>query len=124
MSMFKKLFGGNKNEFFIELDESKAPKAETQTVAPAEVAPTPAVETEPVVATEKPASKKTSVKSKAKATPKVEAAPVMVAPAPVKFEPTEVKFATQTFAPSLSRRNPGPSLDKFKAMARESKSVR
>jgi hypothetical protein len=41
MSMFKKLFGGNKNEFFIELDESKAPKAESP--APAEVAPAPAV---------------------------------------------------------------------------------
>lgn len=117
MSMFKKLFGGNKNEFFVELDESKAPKAEVQ-------APAPVAKAEPVVAPEKPASKKTSVKSKAKATPKVEAAPVMVAPTPVKVEPTEVKFATQTFAPSLSRRNPGPSLDKFKAMARESKSVR
>ena len=115
--MFKKLFGGNKNEFFVELDESKTPKAETQTVAPAE-------KSEPVVAIEKPTSMKTSVKSKGKASKKVDAAPVMVAPAPVKVEPTEVKFATQTFAPSLSRRNPGPSLDKFKAMARESKSVR
>jgi hypothetical protein len=120
--MFKNLFGGKKNEFFVELDESKAPKAEVPTSS--EVAPAPAVKAEPVAATEKPASKKTSVKSKAKATPKVEAAPVKVAPAPVKVEPTEVKFATQTFAPSLSRRNPGPSLDKFKAMARESKSVR
>jgi hypothetical protein len=115
--MFKNLFGGKKNEFFVELDESKAPKAESQAVAPA-------VKTEPVVATEKKVAKKASVKSKEKETKKVDAPPVKVASAPIKVEPTEVKFATQTFAPSLSRRNPGPSLDKFKAMARESKSVR
>ena len=120
--MFKNLFGGKKSEFFVELDESKAPKAEVSTSS--EVVPTPAVKTEPVATTAKKAPKKTSVKSKEKATQKVDAAPVMVASAPVKVEPTEVKFATQTFAPSLSRRNPGPSLDKFKVMARESKSVR
>lgn len=115
--MLKNLFGGKKKEFFVELDESKAPKQE----APA-VAPEAPVAAETVKETPKPAttSKKTSVKSKAPSTQPAPA-PAVVA-APKKAEPTEVAFASKNpIIPTLARRTPGPSLNKYKEMARQTK---
>ncbi len=120
--MLKNLFGGKKKEFFIELDDFKTPTPE------AKVDSVPAPTTETVVKTKEPASKakQKSDKNKAKDTKKVasEITPVVVPAKAVKVEPTEVQFATQYFASNSSRRTPGPSLAKFKEMARQSKSVK
>lgn len=122
--MLKNLFGGKKKEFFIELDESKASPSEIKT-APVTPVKTETVAEKPKAETPKTDSNKTSVKAKATKKKAVsEPAPVVVASKPAKVEPTEVKFATQSFPSSLSRRNPGPSLNKFKEMARQSKAVR
>ncbi|BFM40259.1 hypothetical protein [Synechocystis sp. LKSZ1] len=119
--MLKKLFGGKKEEFFIQLDETNAKSAE-----PADVAPTPeapVAETEVTEAPEAPAkAKKTSIKKSAKQiAPAAPAKPAPVAAA-AKVEPQQVEFATQyLLTQTLVRRQPGPSLNKFKAMARQVK---
>jgi hypothetical protein len=113
--MLKKLFGG-KNEFYVQLDENQTVTPETPTAEP-----TPA----PVaVASEAPAkSKKTSVKKSAKAPAEIKApepAPVVV-PKP-KVDPAQVAFASADPVPqNIARRGPGPSLNKFKEMARQVK---
>ncbi|HAC62350.1 MAG TPA: hypothetical protein DCF68_02150 [Cyanothece sp. UBA12306] len=130
------LFGGKKEEFFLELDESKAvqsaPSAEAKKSEPEpEVVPAAtsevATETTTEVAPQAQKTKKTSVKKAAKKTTKKET----VTPATVaaemtngkvakKEEPKEVEFATKYFiVPTGSRRRPGPSLNSFKTMARE-----
>lgn len=123
--MLKKLFGGKKDEFFIQLDESKDAKAPQPKAEPKpEAAPAPVAVEAPPAEAPQPApaqSKKTSIKKeskKAKAEPAKEAAPVPAAPAP-KPQPTQVEFATKyLITDSLARRQPGPSLNKFKEMAR------
>lgn len=115
--MLKNLFG-KKKEFFVELDDSKAPKQEEPVVTPE----APATVAETATEAPKPAttSKKTSVKSK---TPSAQPAPALkVVAAPKKAEPTEVAFASKNvIIPTLARRTPGPSLDKYKEMARQTK---
>jgi len=112
--MLKKLFGGKKEEFFIQLDESQ----DAKTPEPkAEPAPAPVAVEAPPAEGAPAKSKKTSVK-KAKAEPAKEVAPAPVAPAP-KPQPTQVEFATKyLITDSMARRQPGPSLNKFKEMAR------
>lgn len=130
--MFKKLFGGKKNEFFLELDDSK----NGQTSKPAEAkkpAAKPAAKAEVAdqQVTEEKAkaknSKKTSVKKAAKKEV-AKSATAPVTPAAMngnvakKAEPTEVEFATKyLIMPTGSRRRPGPSLNAFKDMARQAK---
>ncbi len=120
--MLKNLFGGKKKEFFVELDESKAPKQEEPVVTPEAPAAAEAVTEAPKPAT---TSKKTSVKktnTTAKAKDPQPAPAPTVAPAPKKVEPTEVAFASKNLIiPTLARRTPGPSLDKYKEMARQTK---
>ncbi|MEB3160745.1 MAG: hypothetical protein VKL20_04720 [Synechocystis sp.] len=117
--MLKKLFGG-KDEFFVQLDESQTPAPET-TVS--ESAPEPAaVVSEPPDQTKKTAVKKSAKKSaKAPVTTKApEPAPV-AAPKP-KLDPAQVAFASADPIPqNIARRGPGPSLNKFKEMARQVK---
>jgi hypothetical protein len=113
--MLKKLFGA-KQEFYVQLDESQAPAQVEEVdvaIVKSEVAP---VET--------PAPKKTSVKKKsaAKAAAPVET-PAPVAPAPkAKVDPSQVAFASGDPIPqNVARRTPGPSLNRFKEMARQVK---
>jgi hypothetical protein len=120
--MLKKLFGGKKDEFFIQLDETNAKPAEPAAVAPVSEAPVAKTEvTEVTEAPKTPAkAKKSSIKKSAKET--APAAPVAPVAAPAKIEPQQVEFATQyLLTQTLVRRQPGPSLDKFKAMARQVK---
>lgn len=111
--MLKNLFGGKKNEFFIQLDETG--------VQPAE--PTPVAKVEVTAAPEAPAkAKKTSIKKSAKQTAPAAPAPSTPVSTPTKPEPQQVEFATQyLLTQTLVRRQPGPSLNKFKAMARQVK---
>ncbi|AIE72655.1 MULTISPECIES: hypothetical protein [unclassified Synechocystis] len=118
--MLKKLFGAKK-EFYVQLDETQAPaKVEEVDVAEvqAEVAP---VETSAPAPTKKTSIKKKSVK-KAE-TPLESPAPVAVAPAPkAKVDPSQVAFASGDPIPqNVARRTPGPSLNRFKEMARQVK---
>lgn len=118
--MLKNLFGGKKKEFFIELDDSKAPKQEAPAAAPEAtvVAETAAEAPKPATTSKKTSVKKTNTTAKA---PEAAPAPT-VAPAPKKAEPTEVAFASKNvIIPTLARRTPGPSLDKYKEMARQTK---
>lgn len=125
--MFKKLFGGKKEEFFLELDESKQAKpAETKKPAAEPVAKAAVVEEK---ATEDKSKAKNSKKTSVKKVAKKEAAKSATAPATPatmngkvakKVEPTEVEFATKyLIMPTGSRRRPGPSLNTFKNMARQ-----
>lgn len=128
--MLKKLFGGKKEQFFAQIDESQLATAEA--LAQAEVTPEPvAIVEETVIVAEKtvvaetsaPKTKKTSVKkSKAAKTAKTTVAqtlaPAVNAPAPV--DPKEVAGASQyLITQTLSRRLPGPSLNKYKDIARQ-----
>ncbi|MEA5509714.1 hypothetical protein VB715_08050 [Crocosphaera sp. UHCC 0190] len=127
----KLLRRGKKEEFFLELDESKGvPPAEvsvtaaTETPAPQAEIVAVVVEEESTKAEGKKKSKKTSVKKAAK---KQDPKPEVVAPMPVvvkKQEPQEVEFATKFFMVPTSRRRPGPSLNTFKTMARQVKTPR
>jgi hypothetical protein len=130
LSMLKKLFGGKKEQFFAQIDESQLATAEAP--AQAEVTPEPvAVVEEPVVIaaetvvaeTPAPKAKKTPVKkSKAAKTAKTTVAPTPapVAKAPAPVDPKEVAFASQyLITQTLSRRLPGPSLNKYKDIARQ-----
>ncbi|AGF51909.1 sll1873 [Synechocystis sp. PCC 6803] len=118
--MLKKLFGAKK-EFYVQLDESQAP-------AQVEEADVAIVKSE-VAPVEKPApttSKKTSIKKKSatKAAAPVETpASAPVAPAPkAKVDPSQVAFASGDPIPqNVARRTPGPSLNRFKEMARQVK---
>jgi len=105
--MFK-LFGRNKNgkkeNFFLELKE------DTPTAQPVK---------EEVVATEVPvakAVKKEETKAPAAKAVKKEETKAPVAKAVKKTEPVVVA-SSDAIAQTLSRRLPGPSLNKFKAMA-------
>jgi len=117
--MLKKLFGGKK-EFYVQLDDSQTAAPE---VAKAESAPKPeaAVSEAPTPAK----APKTSAKKAAKApveakTTATESTPV-VAPKP-QAKPTQVAFASADPIPqNIARRGPGPSLNKFKEMARQVK---
>ena len=122
--MLNKLFGGKKNEFYAQLDESQVVQAPPQEEKAAPVAAIAESETKPEAVAATPAvapapkSKKTSVKKNKTASQP--AAPATPAPAPVvkRPEPTQVEFATKyLITPTLSRRLPGPSLNKFKEMA-------
>lgn len=125
--MPKKLFGGKKEQFFAQIDESQLATAEA--LAQAEVTPEPvAIVEETVIVAEKtvvaetsaPKTKKTSVKKSkaAKTTVAQTLAPVVNAPAPV--DPKEVAGASQyLITQTLSRRLPGPSLNKYKDIARQ-----
>jgi hypothetical protein len=132
--MFKKLFSGKKDAYFLELDESKSQQpAKDKTEAPAKP-----VEEKKAAPVEAKKTKKTSVKDNgqnAKAAP----APVPKASAPAasdpeaiikaavsksngKVDPQTVQFAEKyLMMPTMSRRKPGPSLDMFKNMARQVK---
>jgi hypothetical protein len=121
--MFKGLFGGKKQEFFVELKEdAKTEATEVKTETPVKVAEPQAVETTPETANGKAPkatkSKKTSVKKAAK-TEAPQEPKVAVAPVVKKEEPKEVEFATQFFMVPTSRRRPGPSLNTFKELARQ-----
>lgn len=116
--MLKKLFGAKK-EFYVQLDESQAPtQVEEVDVAIVES------EVAPVEPPAPNASKKTSIKKKsaAKAAAPVEA-PAPVTPAPkAKVDPSQVAFASGDPIPqNVARRTPGPSLNRFKEMARQVK---
>lgn len=123
--MLKKLFGGKKEQFFAQIDESQVAQPE----APAQPEVTPelvAVVEETVVAeTPAPKAKKTSVKkSKAAKTATTTVtptpAPAPVAKAPASVDPKEVAFASEyLITQTLSRRLPGPSLNKYKDIARQ-----
>ncbi|WP_013321185.1 hypothetical protein [Gloeothece verrucosa] len=145
--MLKKIFGGKKSDYYLELKEdaspakpevSAEPSAQESPSAPAE---TPAVEEKPAEPVAKSAkSKKTSVKSKKAAAPKEKAPETasesvpLVTSFPVsaatssqngKAEPQEVAFASKyLLTPTLGRRLPGPSLNTFKSMARQVKKPR
>jgi hypothetical protein len=114
--MLKKLLSGKKDEFFVQLDDNQtASVAEPSAEAPS-AAPEPAAVT--ATKTAKPAQKTAKKKTSA---PKQAPAPVVVAPAP-KPQPTQVEFATKyLITDTLVRRQPGPSLNKFKEMARNLK---
>jgi hypothetical protein len=117
--MFKKLFGG-KNEFFVQLDDSQTPAPQ---------APAPESTPEPVAAVSDtpPQAKKTSIKKSAKKAAKAPAETKAPEPAPVvvpkaKLDPAQVAFASADPIPqNIARRGPGPSLNKFKEMARQVK---
>ena len=119
--MLNKLFGGKKNEFYAQLDESQVVQAPppAETAAPVAAIAEPAAKPEAVAETPAaPKGKKTSIKKNK--TVSQPAAPATPAPAPVvkRPEPTQVEFATKyLITPTLSRRLPGPSLNKFKEMA-------
>jgi len=113
--MLKKLLSGKKDEFFVQLDDT-----DTVNVAKSSSEAPSSPEAAPVTATKtaKPAQK--TAKKKAVA-PQQAPAPVVVAPAP-KPQPTQVEFATKyLITDTLVRRQPGPSLNKFKEMARNLK---
>ncbi|GBF82551.1 hypothetical protein [Aphanothece sacrum] len=126
--MFKGLFGGKKQEFFLELKEDKKTEASKVKIeAPVQVAEPQAVETVAETANGKAPkatkSKKTSVKKAAKIEAPQEQK-VAVAPVVKKEEPKEVEFATNFLILPTSRRLPGPSLNAFKDLARQVKTRR
>lgn len=138
--MFKNLFGGKKNEFFLQIDESEESKPVAQVSAEL---PKPVEQTEAEAAEEK---KPEPVKAQSTQTKKESKQPVEVAPAPAAPSafPTwdapdwvkamyktngkeaevkvEITFATQHLMPApSSRRRPGPSMKMFMDMARQAK---
>ncbi|MBF2019015.1 MAG: hypothetical protein IGR93_02595 [Hydrococcus sp. C42_A2020_068] len=147
--MFKNLFGGKKDAYFLELDENKSQQpAKDKTEAPAkpveekkaESSQASEVKSPKAAPVEAKKTKKTSVKNNgqnAEAAPE----PTPKASAPAASDPEAIiraavfkkdsngKVGTQTvqFAdkylmmPTMSRRKPGPSLDMFKNMARQVK---
>ncbi|MGK7931718.1 MAG: hypothetical protein AB4041_09830 [Microcystaceae cyanobacterium] len=129
--MIQKLFGGKKQEYFLELNDAKG------TQSPEEPVKSPKIEAEPTKTESQPKAKavekaekpaKTSKKSaKTVSQPKKETEPT---PTPVpestqsngKTDPQSAEFATKyLLVPTGSRRRPGPSLNTFKTMAREVK---
>lgn len=127
MQMLKKLFGGKK-DFYAQLDEKQAPEAsadpvtavateEAQEASPESSAPTKTASKK--TSTQKKSAKKTAKTPAPEATPE----PVAVAPGPkTKPDPSQVAFASGDPVPqNIARRNPGPSLNRFKDMARQVK---
>jgi hypothetical protein len=132
LSMLKKLFGGKKEQFFAQIDESQLATVEAPDQAEVKPEPVVVVEEPVVIAAETvvaetpaPKAKKTPVKkSKAAKTAKTTVAPTPapapVAKAPAPVDPKEVAFASQyLITQTLSRRLPGPSLNKYKDIARQ-----
>ncbi len=120
--MLKKLFGAKK-DFFVQLDENDAPVSvavEETVVAVVEPEEAPA-ETAP----KKTSAKKKSAKKAVKTSAPVETSEpeVVAVPTPkVKMDPSQVAFASADPVPqNVARRNPGPSLNRFKEMARQVK---
>lgn len=133
--VFNKLFGFKKTEYFVDLEDD-TPTTEAQkpqaapAVAPAAPAPVAPAATETAEAEVKPAtsktSKKTSIKSQKSAKKAPDASNGQVAQLPVappKPAPVLVTFAPDNLMPTPNpyRRRPGPSMNQFKAMAREVK---
>jgi outer membrane biosynthesis protein TonB len=138
VGLIKKVFGGGKNDFYLELEEKKdtataevkQPEPEAVT-APVEEKPAePAAEAP--VSEEQPAEPKTKKKSaKKQASVKAEtpqpqpvssAAMIAAAVSSKETQPEAVKtFATNFLmpAPTKYRRRPGPSLKMFQDMARQ-----
>lgn len=145
LEMFKKLFGGQKSAYFLELDESKNPQPE-KVKEEAKAKPVEEKKAEPakVTASEKPkaepakATKKNSVKEDAKVAPAPkETKPPISDPEEIikaavfknssngKVNPAAVSFASNdSITSTMSRRRPGPSLNMFKNMARQVKSAK
>lgn len=134
--VFNKLFGFKKTEYFVDLEDDTATPAPQKPAAPATpaapAAPAPVVQAETAETEAKPAaaqtskSKKTSIKSQkgAKAAPATNnGQAASLPPAPPKPEPVLVTFAPDNLMPIANpyRRRPGPSMNQFKAMAREVK---
>lgn len=132
--ILNKLFSFKKTEYFVDLEDDTAtskaqqpqaaPAVAAAPAAPAPVATTEAVETEVKPATK--TSKKTSIKSQKVAQKAPDASNGQVAQlpaAPPKPAPVLVTFAPDNLMPTPNpyRRRPGPSMNQFKAMAREVK---
>ncbi len=110
--MLKKLFGGKKDEFFIQMDDSKTPIAKAPEIKAPVESPEPKVEALAAPKSTKKSIQKTATKA---------SAPTVEIPAP-RPEPVQVEFANQyLITQTLVRRLPGPSLNKFKDMARQVK---
>jgi hypothetical protein len=151
--MFKKLFGGQKSAYFLELDESKnqqpeqaKEEAKAQEKAPAKPVEEKKAEPAKATAPEQPkaettkakATKKTSVKENSKAAPAPkETKPAVADPEEIiraavfknssngKVDSAAVSFASNgSITPTMSRRRPGPSLNMYKNMARQVKSAK
>jgi hypothetical protein len=131
--MFKKFFGKKNDGFYMQADDTSAPKAEAAPAAVAKaVETTSAVVTETkevatVVAEAAPVSGKTSIKKEKKVKekkakddqPAAETAPVLAVAAP-----TVTNFATDylvTPAVAGNRRRPGANMKSFMSMAQEVK---
>ena len=131
--MFKKLFGGQKDTYFLEINENKQEKQTTaETEKPAK--PVEEKKAEPVKAKK---AQKTSTKSDAngkQTAPAPASKPVVSAPEDIiktaiaksssngKADAQDAQFATKyVMLPTMSRRRPGPSLNMFKDMARQAK---
>jgi len=123
--ILKRLGIGKKSEYFLEAeplssDEMKAHTAPDAVSVPVEP---PVVSESPTVEPKQKKSKKAKADESAapsSATPAPQAAPKPASKPVSKPEPTPVNFATdyllQTNTP---RRRPGPSLDRFKTMAKQ-----
>ncbi len=144
--MLKKLFGGKKNDFYLELKEesqgkpaetskataSNGTKAAAQAPAPepkTEAAPAPEAKTEATPAPEaktKKKSNKVSIKERKKSeqakAPAPAPAPAPVAKATPKLPP-ETAFASKYLIPTNTngRRRPGANMNAFLDMARQVK---
>ncbi|MGK7946229.1 MAG: hypothetical protein AB4058_17345 [Microcystaceae cyanobacterium] len=147
--MIQKLFGGKKETYFLEIEETNGTKAPEPSAKAPEIAAEPAkvesqpttpvvekatepakVESQPTTpVVEKAAPPAKSSKKSAKKVSKAKTEPT-VAPTPPtvstesngQAEPKNVEFATKyLLVPTGSRRRPGPSLNKFKDMARDVK---
>ncbi|MFM1843144.1 MAG: hypothetical protein RLZZ490_1886 [Cyanobacteriota bacterium] len=117
--MLKKLFGG-KNEFFVQLDENQTTDLENKAPDPAPEAV--AAVSEPPAQPQKAAVKKNVKKSTKTAVASQAPDPTPVATPKTKLEPAQVAFASaDPILQNIARRSPGPSLNKFKEMARQVK---
>ena len=117
----KNLFGGKKENFFLELDDAGGTPdaAPTPAAAVAEApAAEPAAPAAPPKAAKKVAKKKVAKKKAAKQQPAPQ--PVAQQPAPAAPSAPAVLFAPNNMVPQSTgkRRSPGPSLDAFKDMAK------
>lgn len=147
--MLKKLFGGKKSAYFLELDESQKPEPAKEKKAEAPAKTVEEKKAESTKTTEAPKAEtaqtkktqKTSVKNNGKTEPeRVKAEPKVSKP--TISDPEEIvraavfkntsnngNAASQTngfasnnvIVPTMSRRRPGPSLNMFKNMARQAK---
>ncbi|MGD1902800.1 MAG: hypothetical protein ACFB9N_11230 [Geitlerinemataceae cyanobacterium] len=125
--MLKKLFGGKKEDFFVNLDDGSSESVKTSKApaeAPAAEAPAAKAAAE-VAAAEAPAAKVESAAPEATAAeaPAPEApAEAPAAEAEPEPEPGPTNFATTYLKPSgrgISRRRPSANMDGFLDMARD-----